>query len=143
MSSITMPTFASLPTVIQKVWKLSATQRRTYWLMPLKPLSRSAGHYWPVIENGFYYDFAYDKGFTTEDLVKIEEMMQKNWPQRTNLFHVEQFRGPRHIQYFKSIGEVYKVKIIEDIQNRKPSPFINKATLPTYAVFHTCHQPAC
>jgi len=30
----------------------------------------------PVIDNGFYYDFAYKKGFSEEDLVKIEKKME-------------------------------------------------------------------
>jgi threonyl-tRNA synthetase len=68
----------------------------------------------PVIENGFYYDFVYDKGFSTEDLAEIEKMMQKL---ATNNETVSRRTATRAeaIEFFKGIGEEYKVKIIEDI----------------------------
>lgn len=68
----------------------------------------------PEIENGFYYDFAYKRPFTPEDLVTIEkkmtELAKKDIP-------VERYELPRDeaIAYFKSIGEAYKAEIIESI----------------------------
>ncbi|MDC7707972.1 threonine--tRNA ligase [Vogesella indigofera] len=68
----------------------------------------------PEIENGFYYDFAYKRPFTPEDLVAIEkkmtELAKKDIP-------VERYELPRDeaIAYFKSIGEAYKAEIIESI----------------------------
>lgn len=68
----------------------------------------------PVIENGFYYDFAYDKGFSTEDLAAIEKMMQKLATDNETVSRRTVSRAEA-IKFFKSIGEEYKVKIIEDI----------------------------
>ncbi|MBI2785732.1 MAG: threonine--tRNA ligase [Legionella longbeachae] len=68
----------------------------------------------PVIEDGFYYDFAFQRAFTPEDLALIEEKMMElvkaNFP-------VTRRELPRDeaINYFKSIGEEYKAKIIADI----------------------------
>lgn len=68
----------------------------------------------PEIENGFYYDFAYKRPFTPEDLAAIEkkmaELAKKDIP-------VERYELPRDeaIAYFKSIGEAYKAEIIESI----------------------------
>lgn len=68
----------------------------------------------PVIEDGFYYDFAFQRPFTPEDLELIEAKMvalsKENYP-------VTRRELPRDeaIQYFKSIGEEYKAKIIADI----------------------------
>jgi threonyl-tRNA synthetase len=68
----------------------------------------------PVIDNGFYYDFAYKRPFTPEDLMAIEKRMQelskKDIP-------VERYVLPRDeaVAYFKSIGEMYKAEIIASI----------------------------
>lgn len=68
----------------------------------------------PVIEDGFFYDFAFDRPFTPEDLQVIEAKMQElakaNYP-------VTRRELPRDeaISYFQSIGEEYKAKIIADI----------------------------
>lgn len=68
----------------------------------------------PVIENGFYYDFAFGRPFSPEDLAQIEAKMQelaeKNFPVSRKVVTRDEA-----IQYFKSIGEEYKVKIIQDI----------------------------
>lgn len=68
----------------------------------------------PEIENGFYYDFAYKRPFTPEDLTAIEkkmsELAKKDIP-------VERYELSRDeaVAYFKSIGEAYKAEIIESI----------------------------
>ncbi|MBA2709908.1 MAG: threonine--tRNA ligase [Tatlockia sp.] len=68
----------------------------------------------PVIEDGFYYDFAFERPFTPEDLesieVKMKEIVKDNYP-------ISRRELPRDeaITYFKSLGEEYKAKIIEDI----------------------------
>ncbi|WP_133127552.1 threonine--tRNA ligase [Legionella nagasakiensis] len=68
----------------------------------------------PVIEDGFYYDFAFDRAFTLEDLVSIEEKMKTlaaaDYP-------VSRRELPRDeaIAYFRSLGEEYKAKIIAEI----------------------------
>lgn len=68
----------------------------------------------PVIENGFYYDFAYDKGFSSDDLAEIEKMMQKLATNNETVSRRTVSRAEA-IKYFKSIGEEYKVRIVEDI----------------------------
>jgi threonyl-tRNA synthetase len=68
----------------------------------------------PVIENGFYYDFAYKRPFTPEDLAQIEkrmaELAAKDEPVTRRVL-------PRDaaVQHFKSIGEDYKAEIIASI----------------------------
>lgn len=68
----------------------------------------------PVIENGFYYDFAYERAFSPDDIVKIEmkmhELAEKNFTVSRRVVSRDEA-----IQYFSSIGEAYKVKIIQDI----------------------------
>ncbi len=68
----------------------------------------------PVIENGFYYDFAYKRPFTPEDLAAIElrmaELARRDFPVTREVL-------PRDaaIAFFKSIGEHYKAELIAAI----------------------------
>ena len=68
----------------------------------------------PAIENGFYYDFKYERPFTPEDLTAIEarmhELVKKDIP-------VERFVMDRDeaVKYFKCLGEHYKAEIIAGI----------------------------
>ncbi|HVS30595.1 MAG TPA: threonine--tRNA ligase [Thermoanaerobaculia bacterium] len=68
----------------------------------------------PVIENGFYYDFATDRPFTEEDLRRIEERMaeiaKRDLPVRR-----EEWSRQEAIRTFGEIGEKYKVEIIQAI----------------------------
>ncbi|MEN9435207.1 MAG: threonine--tRNA ligase [Pseudomonadota bacterium] len=68
----------------------------------------------PVIDKGFYYDFATSHPFTPEDLAAIEKRMQDIV--RQNL-PVERSTMPRDeaIQFFERLGEHYKAEIIRDI----------------------------
>jgi len=68
----------------------------------------------PVIDKGFYYDFAYKDGFSEQDLDKIEKKM--NAIVKQNL-PIERIEIPRNeaIDLFKSKGENYKAEIIADI----------------------------
>ena len=68
----------------------------------------------PVIDNGFYYDFAYKKGFSEEDLVKIEKKMNAIVKQNLPIQRLEMKREDA-IELFKSMGEHYKAEIIESI----------------------------
>ena len=68
----------------------------------------------PVIDNGFYYDFAYKKGFSEEDLVKIEKNMNAIVKQNLPIQRLEMKREDA-IELFKSMGEHYKAEIIESI----------------------------
>jgi threonyl-tRNA synthetase len=68
----------------------------------------------PVIDNGFYYDFSYDRPFTPEDLEKIEKKMHNLVEQNIKVERQEMLRDEA-IKYFNSIGEKYKVDIISAI----------------------------
>jgi threonyl-tRNA synthetase len=68
----------------------------------------------PVIENGFYYDFAFGRPFSVDDLAQIEakmhELAQKNFPVSRRVVSRDEA-----IKFFKDLGEEYKVRIIQDI----------------------------
>ena len=68
----------------------------------------------PVIEDGFYYDFAFKRGFTEEDLRAIESRMldltKQDQPVTRRVLPRDEAAA-----YFRSLGEEYKAKIIEDI----------------------------
>ncbi|MEO0392380.1 MAG: threonine--tRNA ligase [Pseudomonadota bacterium] len=68
----------------------------------------------PSIENGFYYDFARNEPFTTEDLPKIEakmrEIIKRNAP-----FEREVWDRDEAIKFFEDKGEVYKAELIRDL----------------------------
>ncbi len=65
----------------------------------------------PVIDNGFYYDFSFERPFTPEDLVALEKKMANLVDQNIQVERVEMTREDA-IKYFDSIGEKYKVEII-------------------------------
>jgi len=68
----------------------------------------------PVIENGFYYDFAHKRPFTPEDLVAIEkkmsELAKKDYPVMREVLPRDQA-----VALFKAMGEHYKAEIIASI----------------------------
>ena len=68
----------------------------------------------PVIENGFYYDFARKEPFTDDDLKKIEERMSKIIDKDLKTRR-EVWERDKAIKHFKKIGEKYKAEIIESI----------------------------
>ena len=68
----------------------------------------------PVIENGFYYDFARKDPFTEDDLVKIENKM-KEIVDRNEITKREVWERDKAIQHFKKKGEIYKAELIEAI----------------------------
>ncbi len=68
----------------------------------------------PVIENGFFYDFAFGRAFTPEDLAAIEQKMTElstaNLPVARRVLSRD-----AAVEFFRSIGEAYKAEIIESI----------------------------
>jgi threonyl-tRNA synthetase len=68
----------------------------------------------PVIENGFYYDFARKESFTEDDLKNIEEKM-KEIVDRDEKTKREVWERDKAIQHFKNKGEIYKAELIESI----------------------------
>ena len=68
----------------------------------------------PVIENGFYYDFARKEPFTEDDLKKIEDKM-KEIVDRDVATKKEVWPRKKAIEHFKKKGEIYKAELIESI----------------------------
>src|SRR5713226_3643494 len=68
----------------------------------------------PVIEDGFYYDFAYKRPFSTEDLAAIEKRMAEI-AKRDVKVERRVWNRAEAINFFKSQGEHYKARIIEAI----------------------------
>ncbi|MFA4916584.1 MAG: threonine--tRNA ligase [Syntrophales bacterium] len=68
----------------------------------------------PSIENGFYYDFDYDGGFTPEDIEKIESRMREiaaaDYP-----FQRREVSRNEAVSLFKDRNEFYKLAIINDL----------------------------
>ncbi|MGR9013824.1 MAG: threonine--tRNA ligase [Gammaproteobacteria bacterium] len=68
----------------------------------------------PVIENGFFYDFAYERPFTPEDLSAIEKKMAQlvaeDYPINRSVLSRDEA-----VAFFKNLGEAYKAEIIESI----------------------------
>ncbi|MEW6693310.1 MAG: threonine--tRNA ligase [Pseudomonadota bacterium] len=72
----------------------------------------------PVIENGFYYDFAIEPPFTTDDLEKIEARMHELAKADQPLSRQVMSRDEA-VAYFKGLGEHYKAEIIESIPSNE------------------------
>jgi threonyl-tRNA synthetase len=68
----------------------------------------------PVIDNGFYYDFAYERPFTPEDLPAIEAEMQKIVKEAHAVSRSVKSRDEA-TKFFRDMGEEYKAQIIESI----------------------------
>ncbi|MCM8594856.1 threonine--tRNA ligase [Accumulibacter sp.] len=68
----------------------------------------------PVVDNGFYYDFSYERPFTPDDLAAIEARMldlaRRDLPVRR-----EEWARDEATAFFKSIGEHYKAELIDAI----------------------------
>src|SRR2546427_10980531 len=71
----------------------------------------------PVIEDGFYYDFAYKRPFTPEDLAAIEKRMaeiaKKDLPVERKVMSRDQA-----VEFFRKQGEKYKAEIIASIPEK-------------------------
>ena len=73
----------------------------------------------PVIENGFYYDFARAEPFKAEDLEKIEQRMREI-VDRDEKITREVWDRDEAVEYFRKIGEIYKAEIIASIPGDEP-----------------------
>ncbi|WP_461517774.1 threonine--tRNA ligase [Porticoccus sp.] len=73
----------------------------------------------PVIDNGFYYDFAYQRPFTPEDLEAIESKMTELAEADSPVARRVLSRDDA-VAYFKELGEAYKAEIIESIPTNEP-----------------------
>ncbi len=68
----------------------------------------------PVIEDGFYYDFAYERPFTPDDLEQIEKRMSELVKQKIPIQRSEIGRD-KAVEFFDGLSEAYKAEIIRDI----------------------------
>ncbi|MFW2422733.1 MAG: threonine--tRNA ligase, partial [Porticoccaceae bacterium] len=68
----------------------------------------------PTIEDGFYYDFAFERAFTPEDLEAIEKRMAEIAAEDIPVAR-EEWQRDEAVAFFKSIGEEYKAEIIASI----------------------------
>ena len=73
----------------------------------------------PVIENGFYYDFSFERAFTPEDLEAIEQRMQE-LAKKDFAIAREEWDRDEAVEFFKGIGEAYKAEIIAGIPVDQP-----------------------
>jgi threonyl-tRNA synthetase len=73
----------------------------------------------PVIEDGFYYDFAYKRPFSTDDLAAIEKRMAEI-AAKDLAVHRRVMPRDAAVEHFKSIGETYKAEIIASIPSNEP-----------------------
>ena len=72
----------------------------------------------PVIDNGFYYDFAYERPFTPDDLAKIEAEMEKIVKEGLPVTRSVKSRDEA-VTFFRGLGENYKAEIIESIPSNE------------------------
>ncbi|MBT5149684.1 MAG: TGS domain-containing protein, partial [Nitrosomonadales bacterium] len=68
----------------------------------------------PVVEDGFYYDFSYKRPFTPDDIARIEKKMNELSKENIGI-NRKVIQRQAAIDYFKSIGEIYKSEIISSI----------------------------
>ena len=68
----------------------------------------------PVIDDGFFYDFAYEESFTPEDLLAIEKKMAELAKANLTIERSVKSRDEA-VQFFRDMGEEYKAEIIESI----------------------------
>jgi len=68
----------------------------------------------PVIDNGFYYDFSYERPFTPDDIKKIEKEMQRLVASNLIITRSVVSRDEA-VKFFRDLGEEYKAEIIESI----------------------------
>ena len=73
----------------------------------------------PTIDDGFYYDFAFERAFTPEDLAAIEARMAELAAQDIPVAR-EEWQRDDAVAFFNSIGEAYKAEIIASIPADQP-----------------------
>ena len=73
----------------------------------------------PALEDSFYYDFAYDRPFTPEDLEKIEQRAREITRRNLTVSRRE-LSKQEAIEFFKARGEHYKVELIEGFPDGEP-----------------------
>jgi threonyl-tRNA synthetase len=81
----------------------------------------------PVIEDGFYYDFAYKRPFSTDDLAAIEKRMGEIAARDLEV-HRRVLPRDEAVAHFKQLGEHYKAEIIAAIPSNEPISLYGQGT---------------
>ncbi|MBL4820511.1 MAG: threonine--tRNA ligase [Gammaproteobacteria bacterium] len=76
----------------------------------------------PVVEDGFFYDFAFERAFTPEDLQSIENTMRQIVKEELTVERSVMSRAEA-VAMFKEMGELYKVEILEAIPGNEELSF--------------------
>jgi len=76
----------------------------------------------PAIEDGFYYDFDSPRPFTPEDLERIETRMKEIIKSRLP-FRRASLPREEAIQFFRELGENYKIELIDSIADEEVSMY--------------------
>ncbi len=79
----------------------------------------------PVIDNGFYYDFSFERPFTPEDLKAIEARMSELAKANQSVSRSVMERDDA-VRFFRDMGEEYKAEIIEGIPSDEPLSLYNQ-----------------
>ena len=93
----------------------------------------------PVIENGFYYDFAYQRPFTPDDLTAIEAKMQQLVAEDYAISRSVLTRDAA-VKFFRDQGENYKAEIIESIPADQDLSLISARRVYGSVPWPTCAQ---
>ena len=92
----------------------------------------------PVIENGFYYDFACPRSFTPDDLLTIEKRMAEIAKKDFTVTR-EVWSRDKAVEFFKSLGEHYKAEL--DRSGAFPAPIVTEISpLPVFHPAEGYHQ---
>ena len=90
---------------------------RTLWRKPSKDCFPTAQlTIGPAIEEGFFYDFAFERPFTQEDLERIEQRAHEIIQANLTVARLEMPKS-QAIQFFKDRGEDYKIELLEGIED--------------------------
>ena len=73
----------------------------------------------PVIDDGFYYDFAREEPFVPEDLEKMEARMKEIVARDEDIIRSEMPRDEA-VKFFNKMGEIYKAELIASIPSDEP-----------------------
>ena len=95
----------------------------------------------PVIEHGFYYDFAFERPFTPEDLEQFEAKMRE-FVKADQPVHRRVLSRDAAVQHFRSIGEHYKAEIIAAIPANEEISLYGQGDWEIFAAVRTYHRPA-
>ena len=89
----------------------------------------------PVIENGFFYDFAYKRPFTPEDLAAIEKKMAE-LAARDEPVTRRVLPRDEAVAYFKGLGEAYKAEIIGSIPEGQDVSLYREGAFEDLSLIH-------